>query len=127
MNDVAAAAEELDRAITQLGALGTQLHTNVGGAPLDERRFAPVFDTVTRLDGAVWIHPTRSPAWPDYPAEHRSKYGIWWSLGWPYETSIWAPWLALALLAVGFASTFVLRARQSASTQLADLSEGSRV
>ena len=77
MNDIAAAAEELDRAITQLGALGTQLHTNVGGMPLDERRFAPIFDMVTRLDGAVWIHPTRSPAWPDYPAEHRSKYGIW--------------------------------------------------
>ena len=30
--------------MTELGALGTQLHTNVGGAPLDERRFAPVFD-----------------------------------------------------------------------------------
>ena len=41
--------------------------------------------------------------------------------------TIWAPWLALALLAVGFASTFVLRARRSASTQLADLSEETRV
>jgi amino acid transporter len=41
--------------------------------------------------------------------------------------TIWAPWLALALLVVGFASTFVLRARQSASSQLSDLSEGSRV
>jgi aminocarboxymuconate-semialdehyde decarboxylase len=88
MNDPEAAAGELDRAMTQLGALGTQLHTNVGGAPLDERRFAPVFETVTRLDGAVWIHPTRSPAWSDYPVEARSKYGIWWSLGWPYETSV---------------------------------------
>ena len=36
--------------------------------------------------------------------------------------TIWAPWLALALLAVGFGSTFVLRPRQAASTQLADLS-----
>jgi amino acid transporter len=35
--------------------------------------------------------------------------------------TIWAPWLALALLAVGFASTFLLRARRSASTELADL------
>jgi amino acid transporter len=41
--------------------------------------------------------------------------------------TIWAPWLALALLVVGFASTFVLRARQSASSQLSDLSEGTRV
>jgi amino acid transporter len=35
--------------------------------------------------------------------------------------TIEAPWYALGLLAVGFASTFVLRARESASTQLADL------
>src|SRR6202021_542042 len=35
-------------------------------------------------------------------------------------------WLALALLVVGFASTFGLRARRSASTQLSDLSEGGR-
>src|SRR5215467_2492690 len=41
--------------------------------------------------------------------------------------TIWAPWLALALLVVGFASTFVLRARQSASSQLSDLGEGTRV
>jgi amino acid transporter len=41
--------------------------------------------------------------------------------------TIWAPWLALALLVVGFASTFVLRARQAASSQLADLSQGTRV
>jgi amino acid transporter len=41
--------------------------------------------------------------------------------------TIWAPWLALALLAAGFLSTFVLRPRQSASTQLADLSSKSSV
>jgi hypothetical protein len=35
--------------------------------------------------------------------------------------TILAPWLALALLVVGFASTFVLRARKSASAELADL------
>src|SRR5580704_12379238 len=35
--------------------------------------------------------------------------------------TIEAPWYALALLVVGFLSTFLLRARDSASTQLADL------
>ena len=88
MNDIDAAADELSRAMGQLGALGAQLHTNVGGAPLDEPRFAPIFETVTRHDGALWIHPTRSEIWADYPAETRSRYGIWWSLGWPYETSV---------------------------------------
>jgi uncharacterized protein len=88
MNDVDAAAGELTRAMGELGALGAQLHTNVGGAPLDSPRFDPVLEAVTRLGGALWIHPTRSAVWPDYPAETRSEYGIWWSLGWPYETSV---------------------------------------
>jgi uncharacterized protein len=88
MNDPEAAAGELTRAMADLGALGAQLHTNVGGAPLDSPRFDPVLATVTRLGGALWIHPTRSAVWPDYPVETRSEYGIWWSLGWPYETSV---------------------------------------
>jgi amino acid transporter len=36
------------------------------------------------------------------------------------KPTIYAPWVGLALLAIGFASTFVLRARQPASTRLAD-------
>jgi len=40
--------------------------------------------------------------------------------------TIYAPWFALGLLVIGFASTWVLKARQAASTQLADLgAEGS--
>ncbi len=88
MSDPEAAAAELTRAMGELGGLGAQLHTNVGGVPLDEPRFEPVFAAVTSLGGALWIHPTRSEVWPDYPAERRSRYGIWWALGWPYETSV---------------------------------------
>lgn len=88
MNDPDAAAAELDRAMGDLGAVGAQLHTNVSGAPLDQPRFDVIFDVAHRRGGMLWIHPTRSPVWSDYPAEDRSKYGIWWSLGWPYETSV---------------------------------------
>ena len=88
MNDPEAAAAELERAMGQLGALGAQVHTNVSGVPLDEPRFDVIFATIARRDGMLWIHPTRSPVWADYPAESRSEYGIWWSLGWPYETSV---------------------------------------
>ena len=88
MSDPQAAAAELDRTMSQLGAVGAQLHTNVGGAPLDEPRFEVIFDVVTSHGGALWLHPTRSPIWSDYPAEPTSRYGIWWSLGWPYETSV---------------------------------------
>jgi amino acid transporter len=37
---------------------------------------------------------------------------------------IYAPWVGLAVLGIGFASTFVLRARQPASTRLADPAPG---
>ena len=36
--------------------------------------------------------------------------------------TILAPWFALGLLAIGLASTWFIRARESAHTQLADLS-----
>jgi amino acid transporter len=39
--------------------------------------------------------------------------------------TIWAPWFALALLVIGLASTWLLRPREAASTQLADLSTAS--
>jgi amino acid transporter len=42
------------------------------------------------------------------------------------KPTIYAPWVGLALLAIGFASTFVLRARQPASTRLADRTPGGR-
>src|SRR5258708_39950631 len=61
MGDPQAAAAELERAMSQLGALGAQLHTNVAGAPLDAPRFALIFYVVTGKRGALWIHPTRSP------------------------------------------------------------------
>ena len=87
MSDVEAAAQELDRALTQLGALGAQLYTNVLGTPLDDPRFEPLFARLEAAGRAVWLHPTRSAAWADYPTERTSDYGLWWSIGWPYETA----------------------------------------
>ena len=88
MGDPEAAATELERAMGELGALGAQLHTNVAGRPLDDEHFAPVLSAADGAGAALWIHPTRSPIWSGYPVESRSRYGIWWSLGWPCETSV---------------------------------------
>ena len=87
LNDVEASLAELDLAVSDLGALGFQLYSNINGRPLDDRRFGPLFARAEQLDVAIWLHPTRSPAWPDYPAEAESQHGIWWSIGWPYETA----------------------------------------
>jgi len=87
MNDVEAAVGELERATRDLGALGAQVFSNVNGVPLDDARFEPLYARAEALDRTLWLHPTRSAAWPDYPVESASDYGLWWSLGWPYETA----------------------------------------
>jgi aminocarboxymuconate-semialdehyde decarboxylase len=63
------------------------MYTNVLGVALDDRRFEPLFTRLEEAGRAVWLHPTRSAAWADYPAENASDYGLWWSIGWPYETA----------------------------------------
>jgi uncharacterized protein len=87
LSDTEAALEELDRAHRELGASGLLMHTNVAGMPLDDPRIEPIFARAEELGAAIWLHPTRSPIWPDYPTERESRFGIWWSLGWPYETA----------------------------------------
>jgi predicted TIM-barrel fold metal-dependent hydrolase len=88
MNNVPAALEEMDRAITKLGAKGIQVFTNVNGRPLDEPEFYPVFERcVKKYDLPIWLHPARTSKFADYPTEGKSKYEIWWLFGWPYETS----------------------------------------
>jgi aminocarboxymuconate-semialdehyde decarboxylase len=87
LDDVDASLEELDRAVGELGGLGVQIHTHVLGRPLDDPRFEPLFARVHELDRTIWLHPARSSIWSDYLAEPESRYGIWWSLGWPYETA----------------------------------------
>jgi len=88
MNNPPAALAEMDRAITELGARGVQIYTNVAGRPLDEPEFFPIFERATRHhDVAMWMHPARPAVFPDYRTETKSKYEIWQVLGWPYETS----------------------------------------
>ncbi len=81
------AVREAERAFTELGANGLQIHTNVNGAPLDEERFFPVFETAAKHGKPVLLHPARTAVMPDYATEKKSLYEIWWTFGWPYETS----------------------------------------
>ena len=88
MNNPDAALKEIDRAITELGATGIQIFSNVNGRPLDEPEFQPLFARMAALDLPIWLHPARSPKFPDYQTEKRSRYDFWWVFGWPYETTI---------------------------------------
>jgi len=88
MNNVPASLEEMERAIEQLGAKGVQIFTNVSGRPLDGPEFFPVFERMSKkYDLPIWVHPSRTAKFADYPTEEKSKYEIYWLFGWPYETS----------------------------------------
>lgn len=81
------AGRELERAFA-LGANGVQIHTNINGKPLDEPEFDAIFAIAEAKNRPVFLHPSRGAFdLPDYKTEKKSKYEIWWTFGWPYETS----------------------------------------
>jgi predicted TIM-barrel fold metal-dependent hydrolase len=87
MNDPDETLKELERAVSTLGAKGAQIYTNINNRPLDDPEFQPVFDEMARRKLPIWLHPTRGSDFPDYLTENKSLYEIWWTFGWPYETS----------------------------------------
>ena len=87
LNNPDASMAEAKRAIDQLGATGVQLFTNVNGRALDQPELLPLFELMTAYDLPIWIHPARGAEMTDYLDEDRSRYEIWWTFGWPYETS----------------------------------------
>jgi predicted TIM-barrel fold metal-dependent hydrolase len=88
MNNPDAALDEIDRAIKELKAVGVQFFSNVKGAPLDLPELKPLFEKMAGYDLPIWVHPARGANFPDYLTEEKSKYEIWWTFGWPYETSV---------------------------------------
>ncbi len=87
MNNQEAALAELHRAIRDLGAKGIEVYSNAAGKPLDGEEFEPLWAAMADYDMPIWLHPARGAGFADYPGEEKSKYEIWWTLGWPYETS----------------------------------------
>lgn len=88
MNNPHGFMTEAKRAIEDLGALGVQIYTNAAGRPMDDDQFRPLYALMVEYDKPIWLHPTRLPSFADYSTEDRSLYEIWWTLGWPYETSV---------------------------------------
>jgi len=88
MTDVDGSVREARRAVKELGAGGIQIFTNIAGRPLDDPAFEPFFATMAELDQPIWLHPARTASMPDYPAEQKSRFEMWWCFGWPYDTSV---------------------------------------
>ena len=80
------AIREAQRAIKN-GAIGVQTYTNINGKPLDRPEYAEFWAAMAKLGKPVWVHPARASNHPDYLDEKRSRYEIWWTFGWSYETA----------------------------------------
>ena len=94
--DVDDAIAEAQDAVRRLGASGVQIYTSVSGEAWDAPRFEPLFAALAELDTVIWVHPTRTVTWPDYPTESRSRHEIWWALGWPHDTSVFMARIAFS-------------------------------
>ena len=88
LGDPDAAMRETERAVGELGARGIQVFSNINGKPLDRPEYLALFDRMAAFDLPVWLHPFRGADVADYATETKSLFEIWWTFGWPYETSV---------------------------------------
>ncbi len=56
--DPGAAAEELERAVKQLGFKGAMIHGHTQGSFLDDRKYWIIFDRAQALGVPIYLHPT---------------------------------------------------------------------
>ncbi len=87
LNDPDESMKELHRAMKDLKAVGVQVFSNVNGKGIDAPEYYPIFEAMAAYDRPVFLHPIRTAAMPDFVGEKKSLYEIYWTFGWPYETS----------------------------------------
>jgi aminocarboxymuconate-semialdehyde decarboxylase len=90
VQDPAAAARELERAVRELGLCGAMLFTNIDGVSLADQRFWPIFEAAEALSAPLLIHPV-APASLDNMADLRLVA----LLGFPFEMTLIAARLVL--------------------------------
>lgn len=89
-DDPKAAADELERCVTQLGFKGAMLHGLTNGAFHDEQRFWQVFARAEALDVPIYFHPAiPDPTVTDrYYKEYVKEYPVILSAGWGFGVEI---------------------------------------
>ena len=55
--DPAAAADELERCVRELGFRGAMLHGLANGTFLDDKQFWPIYERAEKLDVPIYLHP----------------------------------------------------------------------
>ncbi|KJS18021.1 MAG: amidohydrolase [Hoeflea sp. BRH_c9] len=85
MQDPAAAADELERCVRELGMQGAMINGQTGGTYLDDDRYAPFWERVSDLQVPVYIHPNNPAEQVQMYNDHPELWGPVWS--WTVETA----------------------------------------
>ena len=85
MQDVKAAIDELERAVTVLGLKGAELDTIVNGENWDEPKFLPLFKAAEAMGAVLFFHPQPQH---NFMMERTTRYGLLNSLGVIVEDAI---------------------------------------
>ena len=91
LNNPAASARELDRAIRQLKMPGAMLFSNVNGDALSDEKFWPIYEVANDLDAILYIHPTAPVG-----VEAMQKYWLMPLVGFLMDTTLAAASLVFA-------------------------------
>ncbi|MGX6601287.1 amidohydrolase family protein [Micromonosporaceae bacterium Da 78-11] len=81
LQDPQAAAKELDRAVTQLGLRGALVNAHTQGRYLDDPSMRVVWETASRLDVPLYLHPANGVDVPHVMSGHPELIGPMWSWG----------------------------------------------
>jgi 2,3-dihydroxybenzoate decarboxylase len=85
VQDPAAGADELERAVRQLGMKGAMLFGTTNGKYLDDDRFAPFWERVEALGCPIYLHAADAPIMPVGLVGRPELLGATW--GWTAETA----------------------------------------
>lgn len=85
LQDPKAAADELERAVTQLGLKGGLINAHTHGRYLDDPEFRVVWERAEGLDVPLYLHPANGVDTADVLSGHPELIGPMWS--WGIDTS----------------------------------------
>ncbi len=83
LNDPAASARELKRAVNELGFSGAMVFSNVNGVALADPRFDELYRVADELEAVLHIHPTNPVG-----VEAMTDYWLMPLVGFPFDTTL---------------------------------------
>jgi 2,3-dihydroxybenzoate decarboxylase len=113
--DPGASADELERAVRDLGFKGAMVHGLSRGLFFDDKRFWPIFERAQALDVPIYLHPGTP-----HPAVVEAYYSAYWK---DFDMLVWAYTVETATHAIRIVLSGLLEAYPGVKIILGHLGE----